>query len=392
MPEMEGGGDFLMIADPTTFRVLPWAPQTGWVLCDIYFADGKPVPFSTRHLYRARAAQARRGRLRLHGRARSRVSRVQARRSRGSSRRTPTWPGEAPEVSLLSQGYQYLTETRLRSDRADPRDGAPRCGRARPAAALGRDRARAEPMRVHLPSADRACAGRHHDAVPQRREADLPAAGLSRELHVPAEGGERDVERLAPAPVAARAAHRRQCLHVRRARNCCRRTGGTSSPACSRMRARRRPSPRRRSTATSATAAYCAGARPRDLGPRQSRRDDPRARRPRRSGDAARKPGRRAGGQSVSLHGLADRRPASTACSASSIPARRRIRPTRRRRRCCRRPSRRRSRALRADAVPRRRASARISSTIICASRRPRSRATTPEVTEWEQREYFELF
>src|SRR5256714_10596646 len=51
MPEMEGGGDFLMIADPTTFRVLPWAPQTGWVLCDLYFQNGKPVPFSTRHLY-----------------------------------------------------------------------------------------------------------------------------------------------------------------------------------------------------------------------------------------------------------------------------------------------------------------------------------------------------
>src|SRR6266481_5761454 len=52
IPEMQGGGDFLMVADPTTFRVLPWAPQTGWVLCDIYFANGKPVPFSTRHLYR----------------------------------------------------------------------------------------------------------------------------------------------------------------------------------------------------------------------------------------------------------------------------------------------------------------------------------------------------
>src|SRR5580693_672545 len=29
MPEMEGGGDFLMIADPSSFRVLPWAPRTG---------------------------------------------------------------------------------------------------------------------------------------------------------------------------------------------------------------------------------------------------------------------------------------------------------------------------------------------------------------------------
>jgi len=28
MDEMEGGADALMIADPTTFRVLPWAPDT----------------------------------------------------------------------------------------------------------------------------------------------------------------------------------------------------------------------------------------------------------------------------------------------------------------------------------------------------------------------------
>src|SRR5262247_3098607 len=45
MAAMEGGGDFLMIADPTTFRVLPWAPQTGWMLSDIYFGNGEPVPF-----------------------------------------------------------------------------------------------------------------------------------------------------------------------------------------------------------------------------------------------------------------------------------------------------------------------------------------------------------
>src|SRR5260370_14922004 len=52
MPEMEGAGDFLMIADPITFRVLPWAPRTGWVLCDMFFGNGNPVPFSTRNLYR----------------------------------------------------------------------------------------------------------------------------------------------------------------------------------------------------------------------------------------------------------------------------------------------------------------------------------------------------
>src|SRR5579863_1474685 len=50
MAEMQGGGDFLMIADPATFCVLPWAPNTGWLLCDIFFSNGKPVPFSTRRI------------------------------------------------------------------------------------------------------------------------------------------------------------------------------------------------------------------------------------------------------------------------------------------------------------------------------------------------------
>src|SRR4051812_36515418 len=57
MKDMEGGVDFLMLADPTTFRVLPWAAHSGWVLCDLYFADGKPVPFSTRKLYRDQLAR-----------------------------------------------------------------------------------------------------------------------------------------------------------------------------------------------------------------------------------------------------------------------------------------------------------------------------------------------
>ena len=57
MAEMQGGGDFVMVPDPATFRVLPWptgdgAPNTGWMLCDIYFTNGKPVLFSTRQVLR----------------------------------------------------------------------------------------------------------------------------------------------------------------------------------------------------------------------------------------------------------------------------------------------------------------------------------------------------
>src|SRR5581483_3846161 len=52
MPEMQGASDFVMVADPATFHVLPWAKNTGWVLCDIYFGNGRPVPFSTRLIFR----------------------------------------------------------------------------------------------------------------------------------------------------------------------------------------------------------------------------------------------------------------------------------------------------------------------------------------------------
>src|SRR3569833_3973629 len=45
MPEMQGGADFMMVADPGTFRVLPWAEKTGWLLCDIYFIFGFLVLF-----------------------------------------------------------------------------------------------------------------------------------------------------------------------------------------------------------------------------------------------------------------------------------------------------------------------------------------------------------
>lgn len=52
IPEMTGYPDVLLVPDPTTFAILPYAPRTGWVLSDMYFSNGKPVPFSTRQLLR----------------------------------------------------------------------------------------------------------------------------------------------------------------------------------------------------------------------------------------------------------------------------------------------------------------------------------------------------
>ena len=117
MAEMEGAADFLMIPDPTTFRVLPWAPQTGWVLCDIYFGDGKPVPFSTRHLYRRALRElAEVGYDYMAGlEVEFHIFKLDDARLNPAD---ATWPGEPPAVSLIAQGYQYLTETRF--DQMEP--------------------------------------------------------------------------------------------------------------------------------------------------------------------------------------------------------------------------------------------------------------------------------
>jgi glutamine synthetase len=111
MREMQGAGDFLMIADPSTFRVLPWAEKTGWMLCDLYFGNGKPVPFSTRAVLRdALAKLAGHGYDFLAGlEVEFHLLKIDNPRLTAAE---ATWPPQAPEVSLLCQGYQYLTESR----------------------------------------------------------------------------------------------------------------------------------------------------------------------------------------------------------------------------------------------------------------------------------------
>jgi glutamine synthetase len=50
--EMTGSPNLVVVPDPATFRVLPWAPGVGWVLGDEYFNSGVPFHFSPRQLLR----------------------------------------------------------------------------------------------------------------------------------------------------------------------------------------------------------------------------------------------------------------------------------------------------------------------------------------------------
>ena len=101
LPALRGAADMVMLPDPTTFHVLPWAPHTAWLLCDLYLPDGTPMPLSTRHIL---AQQIERLAARnLHFRAGVEIEFHVVRQ---------------PAQTMLNPGYQYLTE--LRYDELDP--------------------------------------------------------------------------------------------------------------------------------------------------------------------------------------------------------------------------------------------------------------------------------
>lgn len=111
MAQMEGGSDVLMVPDPTTFRVLPWADRTGWVLCDLAFTNGIRPDFDTRGIFR-RVLDG----LDARGLAFVAGLEVECHVFRLLDPKMDPHhagqPGEPPEVALLSHGYQYLTEQR----------------------------------------------------------------------------------------------------------------------------------------------------------------------------------------------------------------------------------------------------------------------------------------
>jgi glutamine synthetase len=109
MAEMQGAADVLMKADPSTFRVLPWAPETGWVLCDLAFQDGRPVPYDTRALLKSALAKLNPYAFICGLEIEFHVFRVTDSRLRPED---AGQPGTPPEVELLTTGYQYLTEQR----------------------------------------------------------------------------------------------------------------------------------------------------------------------------------------------------------------------------------------------------------------------------------------
>ena len=115
MPEMQGAADILMMPIQSSFRILPWAPDTAWMLCDLKLQDGRPVPFDSRAIL-ARALEKLGEHEFIAGlEVEFHVFRITDPRLHPAD---AGQPGRPPEVDLLTTGYQYLTEQRY--DQIDP--------------------------------------------------------------------------------------------------------------------------------------------------------------------------------------------------------------------------------------------------------------------------------
>lgn len=110
--ELSGFPDVVLVPDPLTFRILPWADSCGWILGDMYFADGTPLPFDARHKLKKTLAD-----LKAAGydyvaglEIEFYVTRVIKHHLAPEDLGTIGMPPKPPTVEALGHGYAYQSE------------------------------------------------------------------------------------------------------------------------------------------------------------------------------------------------------------------------------------------------------------------------------------------
>ena len=112
-PGFAFANNLLLLPDPASFRVLPWAEATGWMQAQPWFEDGTPVEIDTRRVLQhalARLREAGYG-LKCGLEVEFHIYRIDA--SVADPSLDPlraAWPGEPPPVTMIHPGYNLLAE------------------------------------------------------------------------------------------------------------------------------------------------------------------------------------------------------------------------------------------------------------------------------------------
>jgi glutamine synthetase len=115
LDEMTGSPNLVIVPDPGTFRVLPWAPGIGWILCDEYFVSGVPFHFSPRHLLRRQVRRLEEKGLRLVVGLEIEwyLLRVAAEHLGDENIGSPGTRGRPIATTPIEPGYHYHSESNL---------------------------------------------------------------------------------------------------------------------------------------------------------------------------------------------------------------------------------------------------------------------------------------
>jgi glutamine synthetase len=110
--EFTGFPDVVVVPDPATFRVLPWADRTGWMLCDVYFGNGQPMPLDGRGLLRRALFDLAEAGYDLLAGLEFEFS-IVVRSPEELAPENAGFTPPPPPVSVFERGYQFLSEVRL---------------------------------------------------------------------------------------------------------------------------------------------------------------------------------------------------------------------------------------------------------------------------------------
>jgi glutamine synthetase len=111
LPGFGFANNLLLLADPASFRELPWTPGTGWLRGQPWFQDGQPVELDTR-----RVLQRALARLHAAGYAMQCGLEVEFHIYRIDDQHAEldpmmaAWPGPPPNVRMIHPGYNLLAE------------------------------------------------------------------------------------------------------------------------------------------------------------------------------------------------------------------------------------------------------------------------------------------
>lgn len=116
MPGFAHAANLVMLPDPASFRILPWASHTAWMLCQPWFPDATPVAIDTRRVLQqalAKLAQAGFG-LMCGLEVEFHIYRIEDRGATDPGGALDpdqaAWPAPVPRVSILHPGYDLLSE------------------------------------------------------------------------------------------------------------------------------------------------------------------------------------------------------------------------------------------------------------------------------------------